>query len=73
MARLVLHRQSPIAATINVTKRWSTSLGIWGASAGAAALLLLSVTPLVRREVLEKVPVLGSYYEDKTPASDKSV
>ena len=49
---------------------------------------LLSVTPLVKREVLVKVPVvssatyrtkshltsrfkLGSYYEDKTPTSDK--
>jgi len=49
----------------------------------------LSVTPLVRREVLQKVPLvcddptaqvngmltmyfqLSSYYEDKTPASDK--
>ncbi|KXN90527.1 hypothetical protein AN958_04199, partial [Leucoagaricus sp. SymC.cos] len=53
------------------SKRWVSSLGIWGASAGAGALLLLSVTPLVRREVLVKVPILGSYHEDKTPASDK--
>ncbi|KAF8969909.1 cytochrome b-c1 complex subunit 10 [Flammula alnicola] len=71
MSRLLLHPQSPVGATLNATKRWTLSLGLWGASAGAAALLLLSVTPLVRREVLEKTPVLGLYYQDKTPASDK--
>ncbi|KAF8905977.1 cytochrome b-c1 complex subunit 10 [Gymnopilus junonius] len=71
MAQFTLHRQTPLRATLNVTKNWTGSLGIWGASAGAAVLLFLSVTPLVKREVLQKVPVLGSYYEDKTPASDK--
>ncbi|KAF4614906.1 hypothetical protein D9613_002919 [Agrocybe pediades] len=71
MSSLRLHRPSPIAAAVTASKRWTMSLGFWGASAGAAALLFLSVTPLVRREVLQKVPVLGSYYEDKTPASDK--
>ncbi|KAG8217337.1 hypothetical protein J3R82DRAFT_5432, partial [Butyriboletus roseoflavus] len=34
-------------------------------------LQLLSVTPLVKNAFLVKVPLLGSYYEDKTPASDK--
>ncbi|KDR81462.1 hypothetical protein GALMADRAFT_113790 [Galerina marginata CBS 339.88] len=71
MAHLIIHRQSPLGATVNATKRWASSLGFWGVGAGAAALLFLSVTPLVRREVLEKVPVLGPYYQDKTPASDK--
>ncbi|KAF8163154.1 cytochrome b-c1 complex subunit 10 [Crassisporium funariophilum] len=71
MARLIYHTQSPINATLTASKRWVTSLGLWGAGAGTAALLLLSVTPLVKREVLVKVPLLGSYYEDKTPASDK--
>ncbi|KLO05905.1 hypothetical protein SCHPADRAFT_838753, partial [Schizopora paradoxa] len=51
--------------------KWVPAMGIWGVGAGTAALLLLSVTPLVKREFLIKVPVLGSYYEDKTPASDK--
>ncbi|KAJ7090272.1 hypothetical protein B0H15DRAFT_779353 [Mycena belliarum] len=54
-----------------MTKRWSTTLGIWGVGAGSAVFLLLSVTPLVRREVLLKVPLLNTYYEDKTPACDK--
>ncbi|RDB21304.1 hypothetical protein Hypma_011452 [Hypsizygus marmoreus] len=71
MARLVYQPQSPLNATLAVSKRWATSLGIWGVGAGTAALFLLSVTPLVKREFLVKVPVVGSYYEDKTPASDK--
>lgn len=44
---------------------------LWGVGAGTAALFVLSVTPLVKREFLTKVPLLGEYYEDKTPASDK--
>jgi len=52
-------------------RRWGLSLGLWGAGAGIAALYLLSVTPLVKREFLVKVPLIGGYYEDKTPASDK--
>ncbi|KIK06609.1 hypothetical protein K443DRAFT_129875 [Laccaria amethystina LaAM-08-1] len=71
MARLVYQPQSPLNATLTASRRWATSLGVWGVGAGTAALLLLSVTPLVKREVLVKLPVLGSYYEDKTPASDK--
>ncbi|KJA18577.1 hypothetical protein HYPSUDRAFT_45120 [Hypholoma sublateritium FD-334 SS-4] len=71
MSRLVFQHQSQISSTVNLAKRWTTSLGFWGAGAGAAALLFLSVTPLVRREVLEKTPLLGLYYQDKTPASDK--
>ncbi|KDQ60656.1 hypothetical protein JAAARDRAFT_31626 [Jaapia argillacea MUCL 33604] len=54
-----------------LSQRWALSLGIWGVGAGAAALLFLSVTPVVRNGLLVKLPVLGDYYEDKTPASDK--
>ncbi|KAF9532327.1 ubiquinol-cytochrome-c reductase complex subunit-domain-containing protein [Crepidotus variabilis] len=71
MSHIRLHPQSSVNAATNATKRWASSLGIWGASLGAFGVLALSVTPLFRREVLQKVPVLGSYYEDKTPASDK--
>ncbi|KZT11411.1 uncharacterized protein LAESUDRAFT_642690, partial [Laetiporus sulphureus 93-53] len=52
-------------------RRWGASLGVWGVGFGIYALYYLSVTPLMKREVLVKVPVIGSYYEDKTPASDK--
>ncbi|KAJ7184262.1 cytochrome b-c1 complex subunit 10 [Mycena filopes] len=71
MARLSYTTVSPLTHTLNMTKRWSTSLGVWGVGAGAAAFLFLSVTPLVRREVLVKIPVLKAYYVDTTPASDK--
>ncbi|EKM82810.1 QCR10 subunit of the ubiqunol-cytochrome c oxidoreductase complex [Agaricus bisporus var. burnettii JB137-S8] len=71
MARVVFKTQAPVNAALAGSRRWLTTLGIWGFSAGAGALLLLSVTPLVRREVLVKVPMLGNYYEDKTPESDK--
>ncbi|CAL1704347.1 unnamed protein product [Somion occarium] len=50
---------------------WAPSAIFWGAAAGIYGLYFLSVTPLVKREFLVKVPVIGSYYEDKTPASDK--
>lgn len=59
------------------TRRWAVSSGIWGASAGIAALLvrlpqsagqiiathtqwlqILSVTPIVKKNVLVKVPVV---------------
>ncbi|KAF5391723.1 hypothetical protein D9757_001783 [Collybiopsis confluens] len=54
-----------------ILRNWSPSLATWGAGVGAGALLFLSVTPLVRREVLSKVPVLKGYFQDDTPASDK--
>jgi len=75
MARLAYYptpanrRLGPI--TLNTTKRWAGSLGVWGVGIGTAALFLLSVTPKVKNGLLIKVPVLGSYYEDKTPDSDK--
>ncbi|OSD01628.1 hypothetical protein PYCCODRAFT_1436237 [Trametes coccinea BRFM310] len=71
MSRVVYH---PVPHQRNVqrfVRNWSTSLGLWGAGAGVAALYLLSVTPLVKREFLSKVPVLGGYFQDNTPASDK--
>ncbi|TEB35957.1 hypothetical protein FA13DRAFT_1787414 [Coprinellus micaceus] len=71
MARLTLQQQSPIQSLLGFSKHWARSGATWGAGAGAAVFLLLSVTPLVRREVLEKTPGLKWYYEDKTPASDK--
>ncbi|KZV93351.1 hypothetical protein EXIGLDRAFT_835769 [Exidia glandulosa HHB12029] len=59
------------------TRRWSGSLALWGAGAGIYVLYILSVTPLVKREFLTQVPVtppqIGSYYEDKRPASDRPV
>ncbi|TDL27286.1 hypothetical protein BD410DRAFT_714114 [Rickenella mellea] len=71
MARVVYHTSTPLAVSVTLFARWGSSLGIWGFGAGTAALFLLSVTPLVKRELLVKLPLLGRYYEDNTPASDK--
>jgi len=53
------------------SKYWGVSAGIWGVGLGSAALLFLSVTPLMKREVLSKAPGIGWYFADNTPASDK--
>jgi len=71
MLRLHYHRTSPYTISLNAGKRWATSLGVWGIGGGAAALFLLSVTPLVKKRFLVNIPLLGDYYEDNTPASDK--
>jgi len=71
MSRVLFSRTLPTAQVSTIGKRWAFSLGIWGVGAGTAALYLLSVTPIVKNGLLVKIPILGSYYEDKTPASDK--
>jgi len=71
MSRVSFQHLPAYKATGVVGRTWVPSLAVWGVGAGIMALYALSVTPLVKREVLVKVPVLGSYYEDKTPASDK--
>nr|XP_018261012.1 ubiquinol-cytochrome c reductase subunit 10 [Kwoniella dejecticola CBS 10117]OBR83170.1 ubiquinol-cytochrome c reductase subunit 10 [Kwoniella dejecticola CBS 10117] len=50
---------------------WTTPLMIWGVAAGGAVSLFLSDVPLFRKDVLIKVPVVGNYFIDKTPDSDK--
>jgi len=71
MSKVHYHPTSPYTLPLNVGKRWVPSLGIWGVGAGTAVLFILSVTPLAKKGFLIKVPFVGSYYEDKTPASDK--
>ncbi|TFK29785.1 hypothetical protein FA15DRAFT_663050 [Coprinopsis marcescibilis] len=71
MARLTFQQPSPVQAATGAFRPWARSAGVWGVGIGSAAFLLLSVTPLVRREVLEKTPGLSWYFTDKTPASDK--
>ncbi|KAJ7582615.1 hypothetical protein C8J56DRAFT_955266 [Mycena floridula] len=66
VARVTLRPTTLQQNTLALARQLSPSLAIWGVGAGSAALLLLSVTPLVKREVLSKVPVVGSYWEDKT-------
>ncbi|KIL69612.1 hypothetical protein M378DRAFT_156830, partial [Amanita muscaria Koide BX008] len=67
MARLVYHTQSPFKGNSLYLKPWIPSAGVWGVGVGLYALYFLSVTPLVKREFLTKIPLLGNYYQDKTP------
>ncbi|KAJ7684662.1 hypothetical protein DFH06DRAFT_14408 [Mycena polygramma] len=71
LRRIAYSSPTPLQHQLKVTKRLASTMGIWSLGAGSAVFLLLSVTPLVRREVLLKVPLLKDYYEDKTPACDK--
>ncbi|GJE90862.1 ubiquinol-cytochrome-c reductase complex subunit 10 [Phanerochaete sordida] len=71
MSRVAYHPRSTAQVSQEFFRRWAPSMALWGAGAGVFALYFLSVTPKVKRTFLVKVPVLGSYYEDKTPASDK--
>ncbi|KAF8136110.1 hypothetical protein EV363DRAFT_1428569 [Boletus edulis] len=70
MSQLTFRSTSPYALGTTLFKRWAPTLGIWGVGVGAAGMFLLSVTPVVKKGLLVKVPLLGSYYEDKIPASD---
>ncbi|KAI0035736.1 ubiquinol-cytochrome-c reductase complex subunit-domain-containing protein [Vararia minispora EC-137] len=74
-ARYLLLKHAPPYSVgrfpVNSLKAFTPSLGVWAAGAGTAALFLLSVTPKVKRTLLSKVPVVGTYFEDHQPASDK--
>ncbi|TCD61680.1 hypothetical protein EIP91_008102 [Steccherinum ochraceum] len=71
MSRVTFQPTPAFKAGSEFGRRWGVSLGLWGAAAGVTAVFLLSTTPLVKRELLSKVPVVGDYWKDKTPASDK--
>ncbi|KAK1927776.1 cytochrome b-c1 complex subunit 10 [Papiliotrema laurentii] len=47
------------------------ALAVWGIGAGAAVALFASDIPLFQKDVLQKIPVINSYFTDKTPDSDK--
>ncbi|KAL7409189.1 cytochrome b-c1 complex subunit 10 [Mrakia frigida] len=51
--------------------RWSPALVGWGVVAGAGITLFMSATPIFKRDVLQKVPLLGEHFTDKTPDCDK--
>ncbi|AFR94333.2 ubiquinol-cytochrome c reductase subunit 10 [Cryptococcus neoformans] len=50
---------------------WGPSAAVWGVAAGAAVSFYLSEVPIFQKDVLIKVPVVGSYFKDTTPDSDK--
>ncbi|KAI9308382.1 cytochrome b-c1 complex subunit 10 [Cunninghamella echinulata] len=47
------------------------SLAIWGAGAGSALALLGSDIPLVKKDILSKVPIAGSYWAVEQPESEE--
>ncbi|KAF9791171.1 cytochrome b-c1 complex subunit 10 [Thelephora terrestris] len=71
MSRVLFSQTPPSALFSRLGKAWAPTLAIWGIGAGTAAVFLLSVTPIVKNGLLVKLPLIGSVYEDKTPASDK--
>jgi hypothetical protein len=44
---------------------------VWGAAAGAAVLLLGSDIPIIKRDILSKVPVFGGYWAVQAPAKEE--
>ncbi|OCH95498.1 hypothetical protein OBBRIDRAFT_788052 [Obba rivulosa] len=71
MPQVAYHPVPPTKVVNGFLRAWGPSLGLWGVGGGILVLHLLSATPLVKREVLRKVPLIGDYWEDKTPPSDK--
>jgi Ubiquinol-cytochrome-c reductase complex subunit (QCR10) len=47
------------------------SAAVWGAAAGAAVLLLGSDIPIIKRDILSKVPFVGSYWAVAAPAHEE--
>ncbi|KAL0073824.1 ubiquinol-cytochrome c reductase core subunit 10 QCR10 [Phycomyces blakesleeanus] len=45
------------------------NLATWGVAAGSAVCLLGADVPIVRRDILSKVPIAGAYFA--LPAEDK--
>lgn len=49
--------------------RWTPTLGLWGGSALVAVLFFADSIPVYRR-VLDKLPVIGKYYDDSVDPED---
>ncbi|RHZ80662.1 hypothetical protein Glove_134g195 [Diversispora epigaea] len=43
-------------------RAWAPSVILFGAAAGSVVLLIAERIPKVRREVLQKIPVVGNYW-----------
>ncbi|KAJ3397164.1 hypothetical protein HDU92_000469 [Lobulomyces angularis] len=63
-----------VAPWVRMFGRWSNpeklknvvpNLAFWGASAGMIALLIIEPTPLVRNDILIKLPGAGNYWKNK--------
>ncbi|ODQ65334.1 hypothetical protein NADFUDRAFT_51928 [Nadsonia fulvescens var. elongata DSM 6958] len=57
--------------TLASTLRWTPALTYWGVGSLIGAIFLIEGIPRTRRDILQKIPVIGSYWIDNTPESDK--
>ncbi|KAI8894461.1 hypothetical protein BC833DRAFT_604853 [Globomyces pollinis-pini] len=62
-------RKSLAATTGPKVKGYGPSVLLWGAAAGIFVLDIVEVTPLFRREVFAKLPIVGGYWQRKIEAS----
>ncbi|KAJ1307248.1 hypothetical protein OPQ81_001361 [Rhizoctonia solani] len=61
MARFVVQPQPRLGTfTLNSLRPWFGTVGRWGAGAGAAVTLFMSVTPIFQKDVLLKIPVVST-------------
>lgn len=58
------HLSLPAAA------RWAPTLALWGGGALTAVLFMADSIPLYRQNILSKLPVVGSYYDDSIDPED---
>ncbi|EPQ64293.1 hypothetical protein BGT96224_4611 [Blumeria graminis f. sp. tritici 96224] len=56
--------------TLKQAKTLGITLGGFGGVAGFFALFFLGDVPRVRKDILEKVPFIGSHFKKEIPASD---
>ena len=59
------------SGTISHIFNSAPTLATWGAFAGVTVIFLVEPIPIVRRDILSKLPVVGSYWENKVAASQQ--
>jgi len=59
--------------TLEKAMRWGQATAVWGGCALVALLLVGNKIPVVKNDVLKKIPVIGGYFikQDDIPDSDK--
>uniref|UniRef100_A0A060T7C2 ARAD1B22528p n=1 Tax=Blastobotrys adeninivorans TaxID=409370 RepID=A0A060T7C2_BLAAD len=50
--------------------RWAPTLGLWGGAAGITLFFLVDSIPIFRRGLYEKLPLVGSRYDDSVDPQD---
>ncbi|KAK9312250.1 cytochrome b-c1 complex subunit 10 [Lipomyces starkeyi] len=61
---------SVLGFTPQVVARWVPIFGVWGGALGLGALFFLEPIPRVRNIILQKIPVLGSYWNRPVDPND---